>query len=196
MSKLGSDSDLFPESVMPSVDRLSMMRTEARLLGKKGPLLSCNLWCALGRIYLLQNKLALAELCAHEAFITSELDVETYCLRAEILERQGNWEAATNGYQLSLQTQETVPALLGLAQCQSKVMTDHPRLHLALHAAIRATELDPTNVVALGMAADLAKSLNMDGNAEHYYTKALELEETDPIMPWQTAIDLIICSLI
>lgn len=195
-----SNELLFPESTLSSHEYLAMLESESVILGPNPAfsLLTTQLWCALGRIYLVQEQVSFAELCAHEALLVSELDSDTYCLKGEILERQGNRVAAIDAYGLALQMNcQQTNAHLGLARCYYyDNPSDSAACQLALQSAWQAIDTDPNHVSALSFAADLARHAGMDKEAATLYQRALQLEAVEPLCSWRTAVDFVIYSLI
>lgn len=189
---------VFPENFLCPEEQLAFLKAQSIYFQGKSPLLTCHLWCALGKIYCFEDKLALAELCAHEAMLISELSADVYCLKGEIFHRKNNVAASIECYQLSLQMDNTnnVDALLGLASCYGDDGDDRNNLFLALQAVMQAVEIDPTNVKALAMAAELSRQLDMSAQTETYYTRALALEESEPMVSWALATGLIVASLL
>lgn len=218
----GSGSPAFPESFISSVEQVALLRARSILEGGKSPLLTSFLWVTLGRLYLQQHQqfivdedqpgqqqqpqqqrsLSLAELCGHEALLTTELCPEVYTLKGEILLRvpgeSSSQEApALEAFRLALHMgPPRGAALRGMAQVYMREPgSDRPRLLLALQAAQEALRDYVHDTAALALAADLCRRLSMDKLGEEYFSRALQLEETDPILPWASVIDLFYTSL-
>ncbi|PJF19070.1 hypothetical protein PSACC_01117 [Paramicrosporidium saccamoebae] len=188
-------SELFPEAVLPASDVIDYLRTLSILSASHSVLLAQQLWCTLGEIRMVQRKLKLAELCEHEAFVLNELDVGTYVLKGHIQLALDRHSIALQCFQLGLQMDpRNIDCLLGCAQCYLHIESPN-QLHLALHMATKAMEVDPTNIPALSLCADLSRKLNLDRRAGELYERAMVCEETDSIFPMQSILRLITVSL-
>lgn len=186
----------FPECFLLAADVNFQMRSQSLLAPYDYPiLLAQQLWCILGELHVAQGRLHQAELCEHEAFILNELDSRTFALKGAIQEHYCRLDAARECYQLGMQADgEWVKCLLGEARCLSRLKIPH-HMQLALHAAIRAVDSEPTNVEALTMAADLSRQLNLDLQAAEYYNRAIQLDEAEPIIPITSILALVTTSL-
>lgn len=204
---------LFSESFISSTEQVALLRARSIVGGHRGPLLTCFLWVILGRLYLQQYQqtitadgpddqqrhrlLPLAELCAHEALLTSELCSEVYVLKGESLllgagESSSQEASALEAFRLALQMGSSRgEALRGMAWVYSRdAGNERTRLLLALQAAQEAAHEDVYDTAALTLMADVCRRLNMDKLGDESFSRALQLEETDPIIPWSGVVDL------
>lgn len=188
--------ELFPESVISSLELYEFLSRDALFNITRGPLLATQLWCSLGEIYISMGRLHQAELCAHEAFLHSELDARIYHLRGLLCERQGRWKAALECYQLGLLMHESIDCRLGCARCYPHLEEQNDGLQLAWHSLLVAVEANGENVSLLRAAAKVAEKLRLDSRAEELYNRALVLEPTDPIVPSKFYIPLVLQSTI
>lgn len=184
--------ELFPESILSTADFFEFLASDAFFFGTRGPLLSTQLWCSLGEIYVALGRLHQAELCAHEAFLHSELDTRIYHLRGLLLERQGRWRAALECHQMGLQIHESVDCRLGCARCYLHMEDQDDGLQLAWHTLLVALERHPECVTVLKTAAEVARRLDLETRAGELYAHALSLEKTDPIVPSAFYIPLVL----
>lgn len=170
------------------------MRTASILTPAHSILLAQQLWCALGEIYAADGKFHQAELCGHESFILNELDARVFALKALIQERYGRWTMALECYQLGLQIDGDSPEChLGCARCYQRQESPH-HAHLALHSALKALEVEPENLEALSLVADLSRRLNLDLQATELYARALDLEECGPLVSINSVLSMLVAS--
>lgn len=190
--------DLMPELFIPATDILSLLGAQSLLAPTSDSvLLAKQLWCLLGEIYVAQDKLHLAELCAHEAFLQSELDSRIYALKGLIFEWQQRWSEALECYQLGMQMQECLECRLGCARCYLQLSSIPHHLQLAWHASQRALRVNPGSKRALTMVAEVGRSLtNLETVVEEMYERAIELESSEPILPASFILELLVVSLV
>lgn len=196
--KLAGETQLMPSSFIPAADVLRLMASRALLQPTPSSLLLAKqLWCLLGEIYVAQGKLHQAELCAHEAFLQSELDSRIYALKGLILEQQGRWSDALECYQLGMQMQECSECRLGCARCYLQLDKTPHHLQLAWHAGQRALRVDPGNARALVMVGEIGRKLGgSEPGMVGLHERAIQLEAAEPILPASLLLDLLVASLV
>lgn len=186
--------ELFPENVLPAADIVSYMRSASLLCASPSVLLGQQLWCLLGKVRVAQGNLPMAELCEHESFILNELDAGTYHLKGSIELASGRSQTALECFLLGLQMDpRNVGCLLGSARSYLELGTPNSA-YLALFAATEAIDIEPNNVEALTLCADLSRKLSLDKQAGEFYNRAIELEEIRPIFPISSVIELLLVS--
>jgi tetratricopeptide (TPR) repeat protein len=139
------------------------------------------------RVYLDRDQLPLAKLVALRATKLDDKDPELYFAVGQILEKEGNGEAALLQYRRALSVRgDHLPSRQRLAEV-SLAQRNWPAAEEALRALLRASPDDPA------LHYDLGLSLRAQGKLDEAlaeYAKAKELAPDDPTPTFATSVIL------